>query len=337
MEPPREGRYLTSIALPLASPDARRLLRQGLAPVQVMARRHCPNSPKEPTAIIAMLKAIYWSQVPMALSAALFVWTCAALTGRSLNGWWYVAAFLGTWAVYLWDAGSRLTREDRINQPERATFFREYPLFRHAVPLLLVVPTLLSVWAAGPSLRTDVVLIAMIVISAAYVLRIIPVAQTRRRLKEIGTIKTYLITLAWLFGGIFLPLSAGMRTEAGAAAPMWAICSFFCLLLFFDTLALDYRDRKGDRAAGLLTPAVQIGEETWYFLVGGMLFCLFIWWVGIRESGDPRWIIGGGAMWFSAFTAIAACRFMMGRNALYGSAIMFWRFAGAVGVALALI
>ncbi len=273
----------------------------------------------------------------MALSATVFLWTGSQFTGRSLSGWWYVASFLGTWAVYLWDAGNGITREDQINQPERAKFYRTYPLFRHTIPIMLTIPTALAIWLAQPSWETDLLLLAMITIGAAYVLRIIPTKYTRKRLKEIGSIKTYLITIAWLLGGVFLPLSAGVRTDAGPAAPLWVILSFLCLLLFFDTLALDYRDRRGDKSSGLVTIAVTIGKETRLFIAGGVFFCGIYWLSGIHKFEDPRWIFGAGAMWFASLTASLAIPFLIGRDATYGFAIMFWRFAGALGIIAALI
>ncbi|MCB2155063.1 hypothetical protein KQI84_09260 [bacterium] len=264
----------------------------------------------------------------MAASSAAFVAVCARLLGVDLPGAVYWLAFVGTWFVYVVDAGRGNSQEDWRNQPLRAEFFARN---RVAVGAALMAAILTVPWAIG-RLRldpaADLLLLVLGLVGVGYVVALLPWGGERRTLKQIGAAKSIVITIAWAIGGLGVPLALGHANGAGRAAPLFGMAAFFTLLLFLDTLALDDRDRRGDVRSGVATAATVLGRWTRPVLEAGTALAGLLWLVQVR-GGDARWL-AMGATWLAWAVAVLLHHRLKEREIPCGVAISAWRFVALV-------
>ncbi len=282
------------------------------------------------------LRHIYISQIVMALSASAFVYTCAVCVGRHLPWDVYVAAFFGTWAVYLWDSGLGLSPEDKMNQPLRHLFFRKnqwLPLVVAPASLVLAAVFLLRERITFP----EIFLFAILgVIGVGYVFPITPTKNGWKRLKEIGAVKTHLISIAWLLGGIGLPLTLGARSGVYTSANLLIVVVFFYLSLYLDTLALDWRDKNGDKAKGIQTRAVQLGKNIHkvYAAFCGVMAVYAAWaFHSLSTSNYPAHFLAATGI-VAAWLVILILLFPMikKREIAFGVCVSLWRFLAVVAI-----
>ncbi len=211
-----------------------------------------------------VLEAIIHSQVIMALSAVALLWSCAALMGLSLPRPIFLSGFLVVWSIYLGDSGLGISQEDKISHPERVQFYEERPwLVWLLMPLTFVVGCLLLL----PFIfHLQSILLAGVLgfMALAYILPIIPEKGLRgfQRMKDIRGAKTHAVAVVWTFGSIGVPLAFSRETTSIDSPHFIMLTLVVYLLLFFDTLMLDWIDIEGDEIRAIRTEAVLLGDLT---------------------------------------------------------------------------
>ena len=190
-----------------------------------------------------MAWALRYTSVPEGLIAVgLMLGTCA-LFGLSPGAPLLVLAFCGTLAVYLADGLLFPSAEDAVNQPERMAWGR-----RHRGYAWGVFGAAAAVGLAMLPLLRPATILAGLVVGCLGVLHLAPVLPGRRRLKELGWGKPFVIAAAWAVGAVVPPV-----VEAGA--PLTAVAGLAVLYRFLfvlpNVLLADWADRAGDRVVGL--------------------------------------------------------------------------------------
>lgn len=286
-----------------------------------------------------VLAVLIRSQLTMAASAVCFVWTCAVLTGHALPVRWYGAAFVGCWGVYLLDAGLlRVPREDLANLPERARFIERArrPLgWGLACALAGLGLGFALIWPP-PRWTTWGALALLGVAGAAYVFPLLvnegaaqpsesgaAGAARRLRVKDVALWKPAFISAVWLAGGMLLPFLEGSPLDEPAAS-FAAVCTLLFLLLLGDSIALDWRDREGDAAAGVRTAAVRLGRACVGLLAGIAAAAAAL---VVIVPGDARWRVIGGAMAAAHAASLALLPVARRRPLTFYAGVAAWRFA----------
>jgi 4-hydroxybenzoate polyprenyltransferase len=272
-------------------------------------------------------------QIPMAVSAAALLFASARLLERPLDAAWYVAAFLGTWCVYLHDSAASCDAEDRISQPRRAAMFRSSRLLRTGLPLLTAVLGIgVLIWLQ-PGRITNTLLLSVTLLG---LLHAIPFggsnsgSRFRFDFKRLAVIKSPLVSITWAVAAVSLPLLEGER--GSGVATEWIgggrLAGLLTLLLLADSLLLDVRDLEADRAFGLRTIAVRAGSRRVHLIVAALITAsVAMAFLGTgRDGSPPNWVhfcltagIGLGLGW-------ACCTWLCRREAAISLSMMGWRF-----------
>lgn len=217
-----------------------------------------------------MIALLVHAQFVMAASAAALVFASARVLGVDLSPWWYAAALLGAWTIYLLDAGRSRLDEDSLSQPKRAALFCLHPYLYIVLPWITGAGALIATFLASPPPSTLWLLAALGAIGIAYAVPLLP-SQKRgfHTLKDVALLKPLSICLAWTLGAVLLP--ALIASSPPPWASVVALGSVFFFLLLADTLLLDLRDVEGDDAAGVSTFAVRFGTTATHVAVSGCL------------------------------------------------------------------
>ncbi|HAE34974.1 MAG TPA: hypothetical protein DCG22_04220 [Bacteroidetes bacterium] len=166
--------------------------------------------------------------------------------------------FLSCWSVYLLIRVAAVKRITHYERTHRWQFFLDHIRFFR----LLTFSGLLAVAVIYFFLpfRVRMVLLLPGFISLSYGL---PVTARRRKLRDIGIIKVFLIGFVWAFVGSILPAAAG----EGAFSPD-TIALFFAqfLFIFANALPFDISDMKSDAMHAVRTIPYYLGAELTYTL-----------------------------------------------------------------------
>lgn len=269
--------------------------------------------PKIVDLMFNLLPSLYLAGLFTVLSHA----TAALLFERLPFGWEDLFLFLGVAAVHLLDHLGLNSPEDRQNHPER------YRTLRYFQKTVLVICAL---WMAISSLGILVILprpwsfvkwsILSTILYGSYSYGI-----GGWRLKKIKGIKSLAVAAAWLLlMGAFLE-GGGLHVQVQEKDFGLTLFSLFFLLVS-DTLLLDWLDRVGDRAAGIVSY-----PPRWDAYLGFGLFavnlCMGLWFLGTIYGlgpGSTRFVALGAAHLVLAGVALSL-KFMGGRGGLYRT---FW-------------
>lgn len=189
-----------------------------------------------------------------ALPAAVAVALCSATTVLfDVKVAWpfYIAAFSGTYLVYLADRALPFSPEDAVNRGNRSP----------GVTLSeLVVGSAAIVGTASmlPFLRAGTIALATVIGALAFAY-VVPIGS--RRLKDAGAVKPFLIAAGWSAGAVLLPLVEGSSTSIDPVTVAIFILYRLCFLLP-NTLLADLADVSGDLGSGIRTPAGILGGRT---------------------------------------------------------------------------
>jgi 4-hydroxybenzoate polyprenyltransferase len=280
-------------------------------------------------------------QIPMAASAAALLFAISRLLDRPLDVAWYVAAFLGTWCVYLRDSAASCDAEDRISQPRRAAKFRSSRLLRTGLPILSAVLGITVLFWIRPERLTLALLLFVAILG---LLHAVPfggargAGRTRVDFKRLAVVKSPLVSIAWAGAAVALPLLEG-RGESSTANDwiigMW-LAGLLMPLLLADSLLLDIRDLEADRAFNLHTIAVRAGSNRVHLLVGSLIAVSIVvaFLATTQISAPPDWMsvsltagIGLGLGW-------ACWPWLRRREAAISMSMMAWRFLLLIPVTL---
>ncbi len=167
-----------------------------------------------------------------------------------------LVVFLMTFSMY---SLNRLTDEgeDRLNNPKRGPFVSKYRFF--IIALSITAYLLAALIALLKNLSTFLFVMAILIISVSYSVRIVPIRLSKitrfRRLKDLFVGKNLAIAWVWAMTMVFLPLSY-MSLEI---LTLSSACLFMFIFMrsLINTTFFDIRDIKGDRASSVKTiPAV---------------------------------------------------------------------------------
>ena len=209
-------------------------------------------------------------QIPMAGSAAAIVFAATRYLGGAVSPWWYVAAFFGTWCVYLRDSAASCRAEDAISQPRRAAVFRDSVRWCRTAPFVSAIVAFVAIALARPSPTTWAVIATIGTLGLLHGLQNSPARSSGRErpLAWMAVVKSPIVAAAWTLGAVALPI---LETESSTTPPTIAVILVAVLLylaLLCDSLLLDLRDRIADRTFGLNTIAVRIGPRGIHAMVG---------------------------------------------------------------------
>ncbi len=222
--------------------------------------------------------ALVLTQIAMAASAAGLVFACSRVLDRPVSPWWYGAAFLGSWCVYLRDSAASCDAEDAISQPRRAAIFRGSRFWSWWLPGACALGGAGCALAADPRSATIGLLAVMSLLAALHARRSqnsshdAPVGPAGFSVKRFAAIKSVVVSVAWSGAatGLCLLESPAPLDRSGLVAGIW-FAVLVTPVLFADSLLLDLRDRVADRTFGLHTIAVRIGPRGVHALVAVML------------------------------------------------------------------
>ena len=265
----------------------------------------------------------------MALSATAYLFFCARILGSRLPIPLYVASFLGTWALYLWDCErGAASGEDRITHPQRSFLFlrRRHTIrrvsFFAALGAVVLVSMEIRRWESG------LFFILLSALGVGYVFRLVPGKSRWYRLKDFPYLKSFCVATGWAMGGVGIPETFSrfrfdpVRMEAG---PLMIITWGFLLI---DTLLLDYRDRFGDRQDRIVTMAQDEGFLTKAFFAELLILA------GIGISGTLHAQEFASPMILASILVVLCGSTLFARSAdtseaAYGLVVSAWRFFGA--------
>lgn len=283
-------------------------------------------------------------QVPMALSAASLIAALAITLGRPLDPAWYLAAFLGTWCVYLRDSAASCDAEDRVSQPGRAALFRASPFLRTTLPVLAAIAGLATLAWIGPTGPTTGLLVAVGLLGLLHAFSVGP-RSTRSDVRSsmqsrLAVLKSPMVSVAWATAAVSLPMLEGRGPEAPAGTWIDAFMIGVPLvaILLGDSLLLDLRDREADARFHLRTIAVRLRPRGVHVVVGVLLLIAAAGIAFDSIAGDPviPWLVPGIPMVFGLAAAWAAWPHLRDHEASLAMAVMSWRFlTGIACLALA--
>jgi len=190
-------------------------------------------------------------RIEAAISAVLLLAGLAAAMHVNIPAKTLLLCFFGAWAMYILDAETSVSPEDRFGNAERFNFFAKHErAIRILIGSLIGVSVVIAATDWRAMWRVKWQLLVMGILCASYVTPALPFVERWPKLKNRTPFKTVAIPLAWLIGATALIRAFGPGfVEAWLRFEHWLPLLFFFLLL--DTLVLDWMDRKTDRVAGV--------------------------------------------------------------------------------------
>ena len=294
-----------------------------------------PNqpSPAGPWARIVFLQA------PMALSAASLIAAIAITLDRPLEPAWYLAAFLGTWCVYLRDSAASCDAEDRISQPGRAALFRSSSFLRTTLPAVVAVAGLATLAWIRPTVPTTVLLIGVGLLGLLHAFSVGNRAASRpavpsRLQSRLAILKSPMVSVAWAAAAVSLPVLEG--NGPGISTTTWTQATMLGLpliaILLGDSLLLDLRDRDADAQFHLRTIAVRLRPRTVHVIVGALLLIAAVGFGFDSIAGDTAVssLAVGIPVVLGLATAWTAWPSLRNHEAALAMAVMSWRFLAGI-------
>ncbi len=279
--------------------------------------------------------ALVLTQIAMAASAACLVFACSRVLDRPLSPWWYAAAVLGSWCVYLRDSAASCDAEDAISQPRRAAIFRGSRFWSWWMPGISAVLGIGCVVIARPHPGTAILLGLVGTLGILHAAPHTGGGTGRLTTKRFAAVKSIVVSIAWTGAAVGLCLleSPSPIERAAVVAGIW-----FALLvtpvLLADSLLLDLRDRAADRAFGLHTIAVRLGPRGVHAMVGLLLAAAAIATIlGAADAIDGhRSLRVGVATTLGLAVPWFGWRVIRRDEVATAAAIMAWRFLIALAV-----
>jgi len=145
----------------------------------------------------------------------------------------------GAFFLYQIDRAFSFSPEDTVNAPERVEWnngHRSYSMASTAASALLMaillprLPVFILPWLAA--------------IGVLGIVHALPSMGGRRRLKSIPYLKTASISIAWMVGGVIIPLTI---TGISSVALISLLCLYRLPVIVSNQLVADFVDREGDQ------------------------------------------------------------------------------------------
>lgn len=191
--------------------------------------------------------SLLYSSVSISFSGACRIVLAYLFIGSEISLLNISAGFLIIYATYTFD---RIIggEEDTINRSELRGARKD---------IALVICSIAFVSGAFLLYLDDLFLISLIpVIVGALYSKGVHIGKFHLKLKGGLGIKNFTVALTWgaFITGIILRDSGSVSTSA-------SVFSFFFVKTFINTIVNDFRDIKGDKAAGLMTLPIYLGEK----------------------------------------------------------------------------
>ena len=212
--------------------------------------------------LIPTLKLLTTS-IPVALSGAFRLHIAFLFLGVTPAIFVYLAGFLVIYSTYTFDRALD-SDEDKINRKELTTARKDIAV------IVCVVSLAVSIFLLY---REGLVYMAFIPFIIGYVYsKGIPIRNRTLKLKGNFGGKNLVVSFTW---GIFI---AGIAHKmAGDYTAFLFVFPFFTLKSFINTVIWDFRDVKGDAAAGIKTLPIWLGENRTRKLLQAMHLTLHSW------------------------------------------------------------
>ncbi len=170
-------------------------------------------------------------------------------------------------------------------QPQRSPFRRVRWFFAHhrlmvtftIVSVLLIIPLFLLI-----SIESRLLLIFLSVLCLGYSLPLFTIGEHKFGLRHIPGLKPFLITLVWTLSCVLLPVleAQGMQQPIVSMRDATLLIAKRFLFIGALTIPFDIRDLFHDKATGLKTIPVALGEKNAYLfcqiLLAGYTLLLFM-------------------------------------------------------------
>ena len=282
---------------------------------------------------------IVYLQVPMAMSSASLIAATATTLDRPLDPAWYLAAFLGTWCVYLRDSAASCDAEDRVSQPGRAALFRSSAFLRTVLPVVVAGAGLATLAWIRPTGWTTALLLGVGFLGLLHAVsvggRTTSASEDHPPLRSrLAILKSPLVSIAWAAAAVSLPILEGRVPADSSHRWMDAVMLGLPLvaILLADSLLLDLRDREADARFQLRTIAVRLRPGTVHGIVGGLLVVAAAGIALDRITGDPAipWLRFGIPVVLGLAAAWVAWPILRRHEAALAMSVMSWRFLAAL-------
>ncbi|PWB56813.1 MAG: prenyltransferase [Candidatus Methanoperedenaceae archaeon] len=203
------------------------------------------------------------TSVPVAISGVFRLYIAFLFLGIAPQIYIYLAGFLVIYSTYTFDRALE-NEEDKINRKELAASRKDIALFVCIVSL--IVSTILLY-------REGLTFMAFLPFVIGYVYsKGISLGKHKLKLKGNFGVKNLIVSSTW---GIFI---AGIALHmAGDYSALIFVFPFFMMKSFINTVIWDFRDVKGDGAAGIKTLPIWLGEKKTRKLLQLMHITLHFW------------------------------------------------------------
>lgn len=203
------------------------------------------------------------TSIPVAISGVFRLYIAFLFLGIAPQIYIYFAGFLVIYSTYTFDRALE-NEEDKINRKELATSRKDIALFVCIVSL--IVSTILLY-------REGLTFMAFLPFVIGYVYsKGISLGKHKLKLKGNFGVKNLIVSSTW---GIFI---AGIALHmAGDYSALIFVFPFFMMKSFINTVIWDFRDVKGDDAAGIKTLPIWLGEKKTRKLLQLMHITLHFW------------------------------------------------------------
>lgn len=240
--------------------------------------------------------------VDFLLFGAVFIAVCAVALCMETN--WLLGIPLNHWSFYILVFGATLVQYNLhyfFKEPTGLPSARDEWSVKNRTTqkaLLALGAICIAVSLGWLNTRHFGVLVVLALIASLYSLPLLPFGK--RRLKEYGFLKIFLLTLEWTLVTVWFPVDQSAQDPTS----YWLVFSRRFIFMFILCLLFDIRDMKADRAAHIKTLPIQLGLHRSYLLANIFLlvFVLLSAWQLFRQ---------GQFVFFHAMLLSAACTWFM--------------------------
>lgn len=203
------------------------------------------------------------TSVPVAISGVFRLHIAFLFLGIAPQILIYLAGFLVIYSTYTFDRALD-NDEDKINRKELTTARKDIAVI---VCLVSFIASTILLYREGLTFMAFLPFVTGYVYSKG-----IPVGNHKLKLKGNFGVKNLIVSFTW---GLFI---AGIALHmAGDYSALIFVFPFFMIKSFINTVIWDFRDVKGDGAAGIQTLPIWLGETKTRKLLQFMHITLHFW------------------------------------------------------------
>jgi len=203
------------------------------------------------------------TSIPVAISGVFRLHIAFLLLGIAPEILIYLAGFLVIYSTYTFDRAMD-NDEDKINRKELATARKDTAI---VICIVFIVTSTFILYSE------ELVFMAFLPFIIGYIYsKGISIGSYKLKLKGNFGIKNITVSLTW---GTFISGIALRWANSGIVLPV--IFPFFAIKSFINTVIYDFRDVKGDAAAGIKTLPICLGENKTRVLLLVLHILLHIW------------------------------------------------------------